>query len=95
MYLEQRVSILENEVLRELREIKELFLKNQSSPYPKPIQENELMTVAKAARYIGRSENTIRTYVKDEKLTKYDGIGRNKIMLSKEELDKLKSQGTV
>lgn len=95
MYLEQRVDNLENQVLRELRELKAILLQSQSKPKEKEIQELDLMTVARAAKYIGRSENTVRAYVKDEKLTKYDGIGRHKIMLSKEELDALKEQGTV
>lgn len=93
MYLEQRVDNLENQVLRELRELKAILLQSQSKP--KEIQELDLMTVARAAKYIGRSENTIRAYVKDEKLTKYDGIGRHKIMISKEELDALKEQGAA
>ena len=91
MYLEQRFENLESQVLKELREVKEMLLQSQS--ISKQPQELELMTVAKAAKYIERSEGTIRNYVASGELTKYDGLGRYKIMLSKQELDKIKESG--
>lgn len=53
-------------------------------------KELELVNVKVAAKILGRSENTIRSYVKDGTLNSYGSVGRFKILLSRQELEDIK-----
>jgi len=83
-------QLIENKVLEALEEYER---RKQAKKEPK--KELELVTVKVAAKITGKSENTIRNYIKKGELTNYTGIGRYKIMVSKDELNRCKENGTL